>query len=83
MALQLTPELTQYVQDQLAAKSYASQEELLMDALRIHRELSVRHLQLRSDIREAITSLDAGEGQPHSMDDVKTRLAERFQSEHS
>lgn len=81
MPIQLTPELTQYVQDQLSANTYSSQEELLVDALRIHRELSVRHMQLRNDIQEAMTALDAGEGRPHSMGDVKTRLAERFQRE--
>ena len=81
MTLPLTPELTDYVREQLATNSYASQEELLVDALRVHRELSTRHSQLRNDIREAIASLDAGEGRPHSMGDVKNRLAERFESD--
>ena len=79
MTLPLTRELTDYVREQLATNSYASQEELLVDALRVHRELSTRHTHLRNEIREAIASLDGGEGRPHSMDDVKDRLAERFQ----
>ena len=80
MIPQLSQELTQYVQDQLDSAQYDSEEDLLVDAIRIHRELSQRHKQLREDIQAGIASLDAGEGKPHSMDDVKARVADRFNS---
>ena len=72
------PEIDAYVRDQLDSAEYASEHDLIVDAIRMHRELRTRHQQLRDDIRVGIESLDRGEGAPLDMDAIKAEVAERF-----
>jgi len=56
------PDLQEYVQHELASGRYASEGELLVEAVRFHRDRNVRLEQLREEIKTALEQLDRGEG---------------------
>ena len=80
MASTFPPEIDRYVREQLASNAYASEEELILDAIRIHRELACRHQKLRDDIRDALAELDRGEREPLDMDEIKAEVANAYQA---
>ncbi|MGD9721059.1 MAG: type II toxin-antitoxin system ParD family antitoxin [Pirellulales bacterium] len=75
MPTQFTPEIDAFVQAQLAAGHYQTEQEVVLDALRAFRELSLRHQSLLDDVRNAIAQADAG--QLHPLDTEKTKIEAR------
>ncbi len=57
-----SPELQQLVQAELATGEYASQEELLLQAMRLLADRSKRRQELRQELQIARDQLDRGEG---------------------
>ena len=86
MNVDLPSELESYLRDSVARGEFASEGELLADALRLHRERAGRLRDLRRDIAEAIDSLDRGEGRVIANEDehraffaeIETRALERL-----
>lgn len=57
-----SPELQQLVQAELATGEYASQDELLLEAMRLLADRSKRRQELRQELQIARDQLDRGEG---------------------
>jgi putative addiction module CopG family antidote len=57
----LPPELGQFVQEQVAAGTYQTEQELVVHALRVLRELSAREQQFHDDVRVDMEHLQRGE----------------------
>ena len=81
MTVEIPQELEQYVQQELAKGEYQSEDELILDAVRVLRELKTRHETLRQDVQTAIAQSDRGESEPLDIDAIKVegrkRLAEQ------
>ena len=61
MSINLPDELQRYLDDAVARGEFASREELLTDAVRLHRERAERIKALRAEIQKGIDELDRGE----------------------
>ena len=66
------PDLLSFVQRELAAGAYSSEDELLLEGVRVLRELKLRHDQLRADVVHAIAQADRGETMPMDVEAIKT-----------
>jgi putative addiction module CopG family antidote len=58
------PDLEQFVQQELANGRYQSEDELLIDALSVFREMKQRHAALCRDVQRSIEQADRGESSP-------------------
>jgi putative addiction module CopG family antidote len=83
----LPPELGQFVQQQLASGRYRSEDELLVDAVRVLRDVDVRQQQFHEDVRLAVEQLERGEGREYDLqqlrsrfDELKERVRQRIES---
>lgn len=81
MTVQLPVELADFVRGKVESGEYASEQELLINAVQVLRELSRKHEQLRGEIQIGIDQLNRREGRPLDIDKIKSegmkRLAER------
>jgi len=59
--LTLPPDLGQFVQEQVAAGRYQTEQELVVDAVRVLRELQARQQQFHEDVRLGMEQLGRGE----------------------
>jgi len=57
----LPPELGQFVHEQVAAGRYQTEQELVVDAVRVLRELQARQQQFHEDVRLGMEQLQRGE----------------------
>ena len=77
------PELEQFVKQELANGKYQSEDELVVDALTVFRELKQRHDELRRAVQRSIEQADRGEVEPWDIDvilaEAHRRHAERKQ----
>ena len=77
MNVSLTAQLESYVQQKVASGMYNSASEVMRDALRLMAEkdaLQAAKLEtLRSDIRQGLAALDAGEGGTLDIDAIKAK----------
>jgi putative addiction module CopG family antidote len=71
----LPPDLGQFVEQQVAAGNYHSEEELVVSAVRVLRDVQDRQRQLADDVRLGMEQLDRGEF--NEYDEVGLR--ERFE----
>ena len=55
------PEIEQFVQQELAGRVYKSRDDLVIDAVRVLRELKLRHQKLKDDVQQAVAQADRGE----------------------
>jgi len=83
MPTTLPPDVRQFVDNAIASGEYQSEDEVVISAVRVLRELNERHEALRRDIQQAIASLDRGEGTPLNMDEIKSELSQRWQQRRS
>src|SRR5262245_5659946 len=63
-----------YVQQKIASGQFSSREELAAEAVRVYRDLELKHRQLESDIQAAIREADAGLVEPLDIDAIKAEL---------
>lgn len=77
----LPPELGRFVQEQLAAGRYESEQELMVDAVRTLRDLEIRQQQFHDDVRLGMEQLRRGEaveyddkGLRNLLDELKGRV---------
>ncbi len=80
MSETLPPDVQQFVRQAVANGEYATEDEVLTQAVRVLREVSQRHEALRADIQVAIDELDRGEGEPWDLEDIKAEVANNYQA---
>lgn len=64
------PELQEFVQHELATGLFRSEDELLVAALTVYRDLKHRHEELRRDVRRSLDQAERGEAQPMDIDAI-------------
>jgi putative addiction module CopG family antidote len=57
----LPPELSEFVEEQVAAGTYRSEEELVVDAVRVLRRLAVQQHEFHDAVRQGMEQLARGE----------------------
>ena len=67
------PELVAFVQAELANGPFRTEDELLVAALTVYRDLKQRHEELRRDVHRSLEQAERGEVQPM---DIGAILAE-------
>jgi putative addiction module CopG family antidote len=58
----LPPDLTQFIQDELASGHYSSEQEVVQEAVRFFQESRERFRQIKDEIQKRIAGIDAGHG---------------------
>jgi len=66
------PELLRFVQQELASGAYTSEDELLLDGVRLLCQLKLRYDQLRAEVSHAIAQADRGETAPMDIEAIKS-----------
>ncbi len=72
------PDIEQFVRQELAGEEYGSRDDLIVDALRVLREVKGRHEKLRDEVRHSIAQADRGEVSPLDTDRTKAEARRRF-----
>lgn len=75
------PDVQDFVRQVIARGEYATEEDVVIDAVRALRELKDRHQSLRAEIQAAITELDAGGGEPWDAEQLKQDLRQHLEGE--
>jgi putative addiction module CopG family antidote len=70
----LPPELGQFVEQQLALGKYQSEQELVVNAVRVLREVETQQRQFHGDIQLGIDQLERGEANEYSLDQLRERF---------
>ena len=83
MPEQFPPEINEFVQAELAAGDYRSQDELVLDALRAFRELKLRHQGLLDEVRKATSQAERGELRPLDTDATKAEARRQMSAKTS
>lgn len=74
----LPADLEQYVGGKVASGAFGSREELLVEAVRIYRELDARHALLKADVRAAVEQADRGMSKPLDVEAIKQELSDEL-----
>jgi putative addiction module CopG family antidote len=61
VSVSVSDDLTQYLAQEVASGRYATEADLVAEALRLHRELRERHERLQAQILHSIEEADRGE----------------------
>jgi putative addiction module CopG family antidote len=77
----LPPDLTQFIQEELASGKYASEQEVVQEAVRFFRESRTRYRQLREEIRQSIADLNTGHGTVIESDEDLAAFFEEIEVE--
>jgi antitoxin ParD1/3/4 len=78
MNAQLPAELEQYVEAKVATGEFASRDALVLEAVRLYRELELRHELLKADIQLAIKQSDEGMSAPLDVQAIQRELTEEL-----
>jgi antitoxin ParD1/3/4 len=70
----LPSDVQAFVKQAIASGDYASEDEVLAQAVRVLKEVTDRHQALRGDIQVAIDEIDRGEGKSWNADEIKAEL---------
>jgi Arc/MetJ-type ribon-helix-helix transcriptional regulator len=81
MTTPLPADLEQYVAEKVAAGVFTSRDALVLEAVRVYRELEFRHDLLKADVQAALKQSD--EGLPASLDieAIQRELVEELDEE--
>ncbi|MCH7726977.1 MAG: type II toxin-antitoxin system ParD family antitoxin [Planctomycetes bacterium] len=72
------PEVQEFVEEAVAAGDYASEGDVLVDAVRALREIKRQHQSLRNDVQAGFDELDAGQGEAWDVDELKRELHQKL-----
>lgn len=78
MSETLPPDVRQFVQQAIANGEYATEDEVITQAVRVLRDITERHQKLRADVQAAVDEVDAGKGEPWNADEIKAELDEQL-----
>ena len=79
MSVSILPfEVQKFVSEEIASGHYTNEQELFVDAVRVLRELTLRHDRLRSEINDAIAQADRGEAKPLDVASLKERVSDHL-----
>jgi len=70
----LPPELGQFIAEQLAAGRYQSEEELVVDAVRVLRDLEAQQQQFREDVEGGLEELERGKFHQYDEQGLRDRF---------
>ena len=70
----LPPELGQFVEQQLALGKYQTEQELVVNAVRVLREVEIQQRQFHNDIQLGIDQLERGQANEYSLDQLRERF---------
>jgi putative addiction module CopG family antidote len=70
------PELEQFVAQQVAAGNYPSEQELVVSAVRVLRDVQARQRQFEDDIRVGMEQLERGEFNEYDEASLRRRFEE-------
>jgi antitoxin ParD1/3/4 len=76
-----SPELRQLVQEELATGEYASEDELLLQAVRLLADRNRRRQELRRELQVARDQLDRGEGIELDSDEALAAFFDEIEAE--
>jgi putative addiction module CopG family antidote len=76
----ITPELRQFVNDEVRAGHFPSEDHVVAEALLQMKERRQAEAWLRAKIDQGVASLERGEGKPFDTVDTKRRLLERLKA---
>ena len=76
-------DLEQFVRQELASHEYGSRDDLVVDAVRVLRELKTRHQKLRDDVRHSIAQAERGEARPLDTEATKAEARRRLEKQGS
>ena len=84
----LPPDLGQFVESQIATGKYRSEQELVVDAVRVLRQLEIRQQEFHDAVRQGMSQLAKGEyveyddeGLAELFDGLKRRVLNRADSD--
>lgn len=72
MTIQFPSDIQEYVRATVANGVYANEQELVINAVQVLRELKARHEQLRRDVQLAIDQCDRGEAVELDVESIKS-----------
>ena len=74
------PDIEAYVQAKIASGQFASRDELAAEAMRLYREMELKHAQLKTDVQAAIDEAEQGLSEPLDMASIKAELIAEWRS---
>ena len=75
------PDIEEYIHQAVASGRYRDEQDVVLDALRFLRDSSSRYRQLRAQVKEALDSLDRGEGTEIENDEALAALFNALETE--
>lgn len=80
MALQLSTELREFIDQEIRAGHYPSEGAAIADALLRLKEEREYHVWLKAEVRKGLHSIDRGKVSEWDLEDTKRRLVERLRA---
>jgi uncharacterized protein len=81
LTVSLPAEFEQYVHQMVTDGKYRNEQEVVLDAIRLLRDSNLRHEQLRAGIREALDSVDGGDGIELDGDEALAAFFDELETE--
>ncbi len=78
MTTPLPADLERYIAEKVAAGVFTSRDALVLEAVRVYRELDLRHDLLAADIQAALRQSDAGLSASLDTEAIRRELAEEL-----
>lgn len=73
-----TPEIAEFVEQELASGEFTDESALVNQALQFYRELKLRHGDLKQHIGVALDQADQGQVSPLDIDEIVSELEEEL-----
>lgn len=77
----LPEEYREFVNAEVASGHYSAPEDVVIEALRLFRDLCQQHEELAAEVGQRIAQADRGEVKEQNVDALMQRVEERFQRE--
>jgi Arc/MetJ-type ribon-helix-helix transcriptional regulator len=81
MTTPLPADLEQYVAEKVAAGVFTSRDALVLEAVRVYRELEFRHDLLKADVQAALKQSDEGLSASLDIEAIQRELVEELDEE--
>lgn len=78
MTISLTPDLQQYVDNQVRDGRFASADAAVAEAVRMMKEREEKLAWLRREVQKGVDQLDRGEGAPLDIEEIKAEVRGKY-----